>query len=177
MLAAVLTMLVMVGGLAAIYVMFLAPAVEQAMPPSTAVREDPSLPPDTKITPFDSPQAQAIEQQAIAAAASSRSTGCSTRGNWRTRTVACSTPTVSCTGPCCATRSTKPSRRLLLQVMGERELRLHSLKAAAARADEELKFDEAAQQWEAVQALTLDNEPLNARARTESARLRQRAAQ
>src|SRR5690349_16699021 len=66
-LAALLTMLVMVGGLAAVYVMFLAPAVEQATPSSTAVREDPSLPPDTKITPFDSPQAQAIEQQASAA--------------------------------------------------------------------------------------------------------------
>ena len=61
--------------------------------------------------------------------------------------------------------------------MGERDLRLHSLQAAATRADEELKFDEAAQQWEAVQALTLDTEPLSARARTESARLRQRAAQ
>lgn len=175
-LAALLTMLVMVGGLAAVYVMFLAPAVEQATPSSTAVREDPSLPPDTKITPFDSPQALAIEQQANAA-----------RGkpvNWLFDEGQLAYKNGRLLdayrllhGALLRDPQHEASRRLLLRVMGERELRLNSLKAAAARADEELKFDEAAQQWEAVQALTLDNEPLNALARTESARLRQRAAQ
>ena len=69
------------------------------------------------------------------------------------------------------------SRRLLLRVMGERELRLNSLKGLAAQDEEQRKFDEATRQWEAVQALTLDDEPLHAHARTELARLRQRAAQ
>jgi hypothetical protein len=59
--------------------------------------------------------------------------------------------------------------------MGERDLRLRSLQAAATRADEELKFEEAAQQWEAIQALTLESEALNARAKAEATRLRQRA--
>lgn len=174
-LAAVLTM--MVGGLAAIYVMFLAPAVEQALPSSTAVREDPSLPPDTKITPFDSPQAQAIEQQAIAAPDKQPVDRLYDEGQLAYKNGRLLDAYRLLHGALLRDPQHESARRLLLNVMGERELRLNSLKAAAARADEELKFEEAAQQWEAVQALTLDNEPLNARARTESARLRQRAAQ
>ncbi len=69
------------------------------------------------------------------------------------------------------------ARRMLLRVMGERDLRLRSLQSAASRADEELEFEEAAQQWDAVQALTLEAEPLHTRARAEAARLRQRASQ
>ncbi|AMY07198.1 ABC transporter ATP-binding/permease protein [Luteitalea pratensis] len=176
-LAAVLTMLVMVGGLATIYVMFLAPAVEQATPTSTAVREDPSLPSDTKITPFDSPQAQAIEQQAIAAHDKQPVDWLYDEGQLAYKNGRLLDAYRLLNGALLRDPQHESARRLLLKVMGERELRLNSLKAAAARADEELKFEEAAQQWEAVQALTLDNEPLNARARTEAARLRQRAAQ
>jgi len=175
-LAALFTMLVMIGGLAAIYVMFLAPAVEQATPSSTALREDPSLPPDTTIAPFDSPQAQAIEQQALAAR-DKPVDWLFDEGQLAYKNGRLLDAYRLLHGALLRDGQHESSRRLLLRVMGERELRLNSLKAAAARADEELKFDEAAQQWEAVQALTLDNEPLNAQARTESARLRQRAAQ
>jgi hypothetical protein len=64
-----------------------------------------------------------------------------------------------------------------LHVIAERDLRLRSYESTARRSEEEMKFEEAAGQWEQVQALTLGNESLHARARTEAARLRQRAAQ
>ena len=62
---------------------------------------------------------------------------------------------------------------------GKLQADLGDWKGAAAAFDAAARDPQAtaAQQWEAVQALTLDNEPLNARARTESARLRQRVAQ
>jgi hypothetical protein len=169
-------MLAMVGGLGAIYVMFRAPAVNQATPSSTAVREDPALPPDTKITPFDSPQAKAIEQQALAAH------GKPVDRLFEESQLAYKNGRLLDAyrllhGALLRDPAHEASRHLLLRVTGERERRLNSLRAAADRADGELKFDEAARQWMAVQALTLDDEPLNARARTESARLRQRASQ
>ena len=176
-LAAVLTMLVMVGGLA---------ARVRAVPGAGGragragehrrPREDPSLPADTKITPFDSPQAQAIEQQALAAK-DKPVDWLFDEGQLAYKNGRLLDAYRLLHGALLRDAQHEPSRRLLLRVMGERDLRLRSLQAAATRADEELKFDEAARQWEAVQALTLDNEPLHARARTESARLRQRAAQ
>lgn len=175
-LAAVLTMLVMIGGLAAVYVMFLAPAVEQATVSGTSARQDPSLPADTMITPFDSPQAQAIEQQALAAR-DKPVDWLFDEGQLAYKNGRLLDAYRLLHGALLRDGRHEQARRLLLRVMGERDLRLRSLQAAASRADEELKFDEAAQQWEAVQALTLDSESLNARARTEAARLRQRAAQ
>ncbi|MGV3516841.1 FHA domain-containing protein [Luteitalea sp.] len=175
-LAAVLTMLVMVGGLAAVYVMFLAPTVEQATVSGTSARQDPSLPADTTITPFDSPQAQAIEQQALAAR-DKPVDWLFDEGQLAYKNGRLLDAYRLLHGALLRDARHEQARRLLLRVMGERDLRLRSLQAAATRADEELKFDEAAQQWEAVQALTLDSESLNARARTEAARLRQRAAQ
>ena len=132
--------------------------------------------PTRQITPFDSPQAQAIEQQAIAAR-DKPVDWLFDEGQLAYKNGRLLDAYRLLHGALLRDPQHESSRRLLLRVMGERDLRLSSLKAAATRADEELKFDEAAQQWEAVQALTLDNEPLNARARTESARLRQRAAQ
>jgi hypothetical protein len=175
-LAAVLTMLVMVGGLAGLYVMFLAPEDQQAVAASMSAREDPSLPADTKITPFDSPQAQAIERQAVAAK-DKPVDWLFDEGQLAYKNGRLLDAYRLLHGALLRDEKHEQARRLLLRVMGERDLRLRSLQAAAIRADEELKFDEAAQQWEAVQALTLDAEPLSARARTESARLRQRAAQ
>jgi hypothetical protein len=63
------------------------------------------------------------------------------------------------------------ARRELLRVMGEREARLQTYRAAASRAEQDLKFDEAARQWEQVQAMTLDNESLHAHAKAEAERL------
>ncbi len=175
-LAASLTMLVMIGGLAALYMLLLAPAVEQATPTSGSAREDPSLPADTVITPFDSPQAGAIEKQAIAARAKPVD-WLFDEGQLAYKNGRLLDAYRLLHGALLRDATHESSRRLLLRVMGARDLRLRSLQAAATRADEEQKFDAAAQQWEAVQALTLDNEPLNARARGEAARLRQRAAQ
>ena len=175
-LAAVLTLLVMVGVLTAVYLFVLAPQAGPVAGETAARREDPSLPPDTKITPFDSPQAQAVEQRAVAARDRPvdwlYDEGMLSYKNGRLLDAY-----RLLHGALLRDATHEPSRRLLLRVMGERDLRLRSLQSAASRADEELKFDEAAQQWEQVQALTLDNEPLNARARSEAARLRQRASQ
>lgn len=175
-LAAVLTMLVMVGGLAALYVMLLAPAAEQATPAGGTAREDPSLPPDTVITPFDSPQAQAIEKQALAAR-DKPVDWLFDEGQLAYKSGRLLDAYRLLHGALLRDATHESSRRLLLRVMGERALRLRSLQAAATRADEEQKFDAAAQGWEAVQALTLDSEPLHARARGEATRLRQRATQ
>ena len=174
-LAGLLTLLLMVGALAAVYVMFLKPAQERQAA-SAVVATDPSLPPDTSITPFDSPQAQAIEKQALAAK-DKPVDWLFDEGQLAYRTGRLLDSYRLLHGALLRDPKHEQARRLLLRVMGERDLRLRNLQAAATRADEELKFAEAAQQWEAVQALTLDAEPLNARARAEAARLRQRAAQ
>lgn len=172
-LAALFTMLVMVGGLAAVYVLLLKPRSEAAVE-GPARPADPSLPADTAITPFDSPEAQAIEKRALAANDKPvdwlYDEGQLAYSNGRLLDAY-----RLLHGALLRDASHGQARRLLLRVMGERDLRLRSLQAAAIRADEELKFEEAARQWEAVQALTLDSEPLNARARSEAARLRQRA--
>lgn len=175
MLAGLFTLLVMVGGLAGVYMLFLRPA-QEAMAEGGTTAFDPSLPADTTITPFDSPQAQAIEKQAVAA--KDRPVDwLFDEGQLAFRNGRLLDAYRLLHGALLRDAQHEQARRLLLRVMGERDLRLRSLQAAASRADEELKFEEAAQQWEAVQALTLDTEPLNTRARTEAARLRQRAAQ
>jgi hypothetical protein len=175
MLAALFTLLVMVGVLAGVYMLFLKPA-QQAMADGDAPAADPSLPPDTKIVPFDSPQAQAIEKQALAA--KDRAVDwLFDEGQLAYRNGRLLDAYRLLHGALLRDDRHEQARRLLLRVMGERDLRLRSLQAAATRADEELKFEDAARQWEAVQALTLDTEPLNARARTEAVRLRQRATQ
>jgi len=174
MLAALFTLLLMVGGLAAVYALFLRPAQDAAVD-TGAMASDPSLPPDTKITPFDSPQAQAIEKQALAAKGQPVD-WLFDEGQLAYRNGRLLDAYRLLHGALHRDAQHEQARRLLLRVMGERDLRLRSLQAAATRADEELKFEEAAQQWEAVQALTLENEPLNTRARTEAARLRQRVA-
>jgi hypothetical protein len=175
MLAGLFTLLVMVGGLAGVYMLFLRPA-QQAMAEDGTTATDPSLPADTEITPFDSPQAQAIEKQAMTAK-DQPVDWLFDEGQLAYRSGRLLDAYRLLHGALLRDPNHEQARRLLLRVMGERDLRLRSLQAAASRADEELKFEEAAQQWEAVQALTLDTEPLNTRARTEAARMRQRAAQ
>jgi hypothetical protein len=172
----VLPMLAVVG-LAAVYVTLVAPAVKKVTRPSAALHEDPALASDTMITPFDSPQAQAVEQQAIAAKDTRPADRLFAEGEVAYANGRLLDAYLLLHGALLRDPQHEASRRLLLRVMGERQLRLNTLKAAATHADQELKFDEAARQWEAMQALTLDTEPLNARARTESARLRLRAAQ
>jgi len=174
-LAALFTLLVMVGGLAGVYLMFLRPA-EQTVAGGSATPTDPSLPPGTPITPFDSPQAQAIEKQALAA--SGRPVDwLFDEGQRAYRSGRLLDAYRLLHGALRRDETHDQARRMLLRVMGERDLRLRSLQAAASRADEELEFEEAAAQWEAVQALTLEAEPLHTRARAEATRLRQRAAQ
>ena len=121
----------------------MAPA-QQAAAAKENRREDPSLPADTPITPFDSPQARAIEKEALAA-------------------------------------KDRPVDWLYDEgQLAYRNGRLldayRLLQAAASRAEEEMKLEEAARQWEQVQALTLDNEAMHARARTEAARLHARVS-
>ena len=66
-LAAVLTMLVMVGGLAGLYVMFLAPETSRPCRRACRPARIRRCRPTRRSRAFDSPQAQAIEQQALAA--------------------------------------------------------------------------------------------------------------
>ncbi len=172
-LTGMLTLLVMVAALGVVYKVYVAPKQQAAMA-STAVAVDPSLPADTAITPFDSPQAQAIEQQALAAK-DKPVEWLYDEGSLAYRNGRLLDAYRLLHGALFRDSGHEQARRLLLRVMGERDLRLRSLQAAATRSDEELKFEEAAQQWEAVQALTLETEALNTRARTEAARLRQRA--
>ena len=176
MLAAMFTLLVMVGGLAAVYALFLRPAQDVATGGNGSTTADPSLPADTKITPFDSPESQAVEKRALTAK-DKPVDWLFDEGQLAYRSGRLLDAYRLLHGALLRDAQHEQARRLLLRVMGERDLRLRSLQAAATRADEELKFEEAAQQWEAVQALTLETEPLNTRARTEAARLRQRAAQ
>jgi pSer/pThr/pTyr-binding forkhead associated (FHA) protein len=174
MLAALFTMLFMVGILSVVYMLVIKPKVDEENATAGARREDPSLPADTKIEPFDSPQARAIEQQALAAKDSPVG-WLFDEGQLAYRNGRLLDAYRLLSGALSRDATHEPSRRLLLRVMGERDLRLRSLQAAATRADEELKFEEAAQQWEAIQALTLESEALNARAKAEATRLRQRA--
>lgn len=174
MLAALLTMLSMVAILGAVYMLVIKPRADQLGGTTRAERADPSLPADTKIEPFDSPQAQAIEQQAVAAKDSPVG-WLFDEGQLAYKNGRLLDAYRLLHGALARDAAHEPSRRLLLRVMGERDVRLRSLQAAASRATEELKFEEAAQQWEAIQALTLDSEALNARAKDEATRLRQRA--
>ncbi|HTV02779.1 MAG TPA: FHA domain-containing protein [Luteitalea sp.] len=174
-LAAVLTMLLMGIGLLAVYLFVLAPAAAVEAVKDTG-RDNPSLPADTPISPVDTPQAQAVEQQAMAA--KDRPVDwLYDEGNLAYRNGRLLDAYRLLHGALYRDAQHAPSRRLLLRVMGERNLRLRSFQSAATRAEEELKFEDAARQWEQVQALTLDSEPLHARARTEVTRLHQRAAQ
>jgi hypothetical protein len=158
-----------------VYLMFLRPAV-QTLGGGTAPIVDPSLPPDTPITPFDSPQAQAIETLALAASARPVDR-LFDEGQLAYRNGRLLDAYRLLHGALLRDEKHDQARRMLLRVMGERDLRLRSLQSAASRADEELEFEEAAKQWDAVQALTLEAEPLHTRARAEAARLRQRASQ
>jgi hypothetical protein len=174
-LVAILTMLMMGIGLLAVYLFVLAPAAEVEGVRS-AVREDPSLPIDTPITPVDSPQAKAVEQQALTA--KDRPVDwLYDEGQLSYRNGRLLDAYRLLHGALYRDAQHEPSRRLLLRVMGERNLRLRSFESAATRAEEEMKFEDAARQWEQVQALTLEHESLHARARTEVTRLHQRAAQ
>jgi hypothetical protein len=154
-LVAILTMLMMGIGLLAVYLFVLAPAAEVEGVRS-AVREDPSLPMDTPITPVD---------------------WLYDEGQLSYRNGRLLDAYRLLHGALYRDAQHEPSRRLLLRVMGERNLRLRSFESAATRAEEEMKFEDAARQWEQVQALTLEHESLHARARTEVTRLHQRAAQ
>src|SRR5690606_30619082 len=66
-LVAVLTMLVLVIALGAFYLAVLAPAADAPSTSARTTRTQASLPADTPITPFDSPEARAIEERARAA--------------------------------------------------------------------------------------------------------------
>ena len=175
-LVAMLTMLGMGGMLTALYLVVLAPSTESTTTANKGTRERPMADPDTPIEPFDSPQAQAIEKQALAA--KDRAV------DWLYDEAQLSYKNGRLLdayrllhGALLRDQAHEPSRRLLLHVIAERDLRLRSYESTARRAEEEMKFEEAAGQWEQVQALTLENESLHARARTEATRLRQRAAQ
>ena len=195
MMAASLVMLAMIGAVTAAYVIRRPRASEQAPPASaapadvvaasgrasaaqvsTATSGVRSPVADVPIALFDSPEAQAVAQQAVArggdpvgelfeAAQAAYDQG-RIRDAYRLLN-----------GALVRNGQHQPSQRLLLLVKTDRDTRLHSLQATVARADQQGRFDEAAQGWEAVQALTLEYEPLHARARAEATRLRQRAAQ
>lgn len=174
-LVAVLTMLVLVIGLGAFYLVVLAPVADAGPTSARTARTQASLPADTPITPFDSPEARAIEARALAAK--------SEPVHWiyDEGVLAVTTGRLLDAyrlfhGVLYRDDSHEPARRELLRVMAERDIRLAGFQAAADRAEQELKFDEAARQWEQVLAMTLDNEALHERARTETARLQERAA-
>ncbi len=177
MLVAMLTMLVMGGALAAVYVFLLAPSeATESAGRTQAARQPLVADPDTPITPFDSPQAEAIEKRALTAK--------DRPVDWLYDEAQLSYKNGRLLdayrllhGALLRDQAHDPSRRLLLRVIAEREVRLRSYESSARRAEDEMKFEEAAGQWEQVQALTLENEPLHASARAEAARLRQRVAQ
>lgn len=174
---AVLTFTVMGGVLLAIYLLVLAPADTAERPASASEgrRTTISLPADTPITPFDSPQAQEIEKMALSANG--------TPVDWIYDEGALAFRNGRLLdayrlfhGVLLRDGGHEPARRELLRVMAERDVRLKSFQAAATRAEAELKFEEAARQWEQVTAMTLDNEDLHVRAQEEAARLHARAA-
>lgn len=173
-LVAVLTMLLLVIMLGGFYLMVLAPAAEMTPSSARTTRTQATLPADTPITPFDSPEAKAIETRALAAK--------SEPVNWiydegvlAVRTGRLLDAYRLFHGVLHRDASHAPARRELLRVMAERDIRLASYQAAADRAEQELKFEEAARQWEQVLAMTLENEALHDRARAEAARLLGRA--
>lgn len=174
-LVAVLTLLVMGLVLTAAYLFVLAPAAVAPAGASqatgtTAVAEDTTTP----IEPFDSPQAKVVEAQALAA--KDRPVDwLYDEGQLAHKNGRLVDAYRLLNGALLRDRSHEPSLRLLRRVMGERNLRLRSFEAAARRAEEEMKFDEAARQWEQVQALTLESEALHAQARAAATRLHQRA--
>ena len=193
MVAASLVTLAMIGGVTAAYVMRRPRGPEQAVPASTAPAETVaasasaarvstgasgvrSSMADVPIGLFDSPEAQAVAQQAVA------SGGDPVGELFGAAQAAYDEGKILdayrfLNGALVRNGQHQPSQRLLLRVKTDRDTRLLSLQATAARADHEGRFDEAARGWEAMQALTLEYEPLHARARAEATRLRQRAAQ
>lgn len=174
---AVLTVTVMGAALMAAYLLLLAPAetTETRAGRSEGRRPSISLPADTPITPFDSPQAREIESMAVAANG--------TPVDWIYDEGALAFRNGRLLdayrlfhGVLLREAGHQPARRELLRVMAERDVRLKSYQAAATRAETELKFEEAARQWEQVTAMTLENEDLHVRAQQEAARLHARAA-
>ncbi len=176
LLVAVLTFTVLGGALAAAYLLLLAPAASGGLSVTTGGRRAMvSMPADTLITPFDSPQAQEIEKMAL--------TANGTPVDWIYDEAALAFRNGRLLdayrllhGVLWRDPEHQAGRRELLRVMGERDVRLKSFQAAATRAESELKFEEAARQWEQVMAMTLENEDLHVRAREESARMHERAA-
>jgi hypothetical protein len=172
---AMLTMLVLVGGLSAVYVLLLAPAAEDTqIRAARTTRANTALPDDTVITPFDSPQAQAIAAQAETAKTNPVD-WIYDEGLLAFRSGRLLESYRLLHGVLHRDPAHEAARRELLRVMGEREMRLQGYQAAASRAEQELKFDDAARQWEQVLAMTLDNESLHTHARAEAARLHARA--
>jgi pSer/pThr/pTyr-binding forkhead associated (FHA) protein len=192
--AASLVILAMIGGVMGVYVMRRPRASAQAattLTPTeavaagaganaTRVRTGPggvvSSVADVPIALFDSAEAQAVAQQAVAtgedpvgalfdAAKAAYDKG---RILEAYRLL---------NGALVRNGQHQPSQRLLLPVKTDRDTRLHGLQATAAQAEQQGRWDEAAEAWKAMQALTLEYEPLHVRARAEATRLRQRAAQ
>jgi hypothetical protein len=170
LLVAMLTAIVLVGVLTAVYVLVLAPASETVSAGTRPARRSTSLPADTVITPFDSPQAQAVAAQAEAARGRAVD-WIYDEGMLAFRTGRLLDAYRLLHGVLHREPTHEAARRELLRVMGEREARLQTYRAAASRAEQDLKFDEAARQWEQVQAMTLDNESLHAHAKAEAERL------
>lgn len=175
LLVASLTMILLIGGLTAVYVLLLAPAAATDGTTTRASRAPLSMPADTPISPFDSPQAVALQEQAEAAKGRPVD-WIYDEGLLAVRNGRLLDAYRLFHGVLYRDASHQGARRALLRVMAERDLRLRSFQAAAERAEQELKFDEASRQWEQVLAMTLDNEALHARARTEAARLHERAS-
>ena len=174
-LVATLTMLLLVIALGAVYLMVLAPAAEQGPRPPGSTQTTTTLPADTVLAPFDSPQAKAIEAQALA------SKGRPVDWIYDEGVLAVRNGRLLdgyrlFHGVLHRDATHEGARRELLRLMAARDLRLANFEAAADRAEKELKFDEAARQWEQVLAMTLENEALHARARKEAARLQERAS-
>lgn len=177
LLVAVLTFTLLGGMLAAAYLLLLAPGASGAEGQAATTegrRVLVSMPADTPITPFDSPEALEIEKMALTANGAPvdwiYDEGSLAFRNGRLLDAYRLFHGVLLRDP-----QHQGARRELLRVMGERDVRLKSFQAAATRAETELKFEEAARQWEQVMAMTLDTEDLHIRAKQESARLRERA--
>lgn len=173
-LVAVVTMVVLVGLLGAVYVLLLEPAMESTASAARTTRTMTTLPADTPITPFDSPEAQAIEKRAVDA--KSRPVDwIYDEGMLAFRSGRLLDAYRLLHGVLQRDPDHEGARRELLRVMGEREVRLQGFQAAALRAEQELKFEDAARQWEHVQAMTLESEDLHTRAKTEATRLHEQA--
>ena len=183
--------LALIGGVTATYVMRRPRAIEQSAPVnaaqtgaanasaarvSTGASGVRSSVAEIPIALFDSPEAQAVAQQAVATGANPVDELFeAARAAYDKGRILDAYRFLN--GALVRNGEHQPAQRLLLQVKTDRDTRLHSLQAGVARADQQGRFDEAARGWEAMQALTLEYEPLHARARAEATRLRQRAAQ